>query len=187
MIRAFDFDKTIYNGFSYRDFCFYVTRRRPWLILYVPMLIIGALLTLFRVIKMKHSVEFLLWPYLRFKNIDKYVEKFWEKNIKKIQPWYLKIHKDDDIIVSATPSFFLEVICKKLGVKHLIATEIDRKTCKVVDPYCYRAGKWERFTAAYGEDVKLDEYYTDTMRDAYMLEKAERGFMIKKGQVIQVK
>lgn len=69
---------------------------------------------------------------------------------------------------------------------NLIATEIDRKTGKVVDPYCYREGKWQRFIARYGEDAKLTEYYTDTMRDEFMLGKAERGFFVKKGRVTQV-
>lgn len=185
-MRAFDFDQTIYKGYSYRDFCFFLTPRRLWTIFYLPVIIVVALLTLFRAIPMKRSVEIILKPYLRGKKIDKYVVKFWDKKEKRIQQWYKDTHRDDDIIISATPRFFLEEICRRIGVKNLIATEIDRKTGKIVDPYCYREGKWQRFTAVYGEDAVLDEYYTDTMRDEFMLGKAKRGFFVKNGQVTQV-
>ncbi|HIV64256.1 MAG TPA: haloacid dehalogenase-like hydrolase [Firmicutes bacterium] len=185
-MRAFDFDQTIYDGYSYRDFCFFVTARRPWLAFYLPVIIVVALLKACRLISMKRTVEIILWPYLRFKKIDEYIVKFWDKKEKRIQQWYKDIHSPDDLIISATPSFFLEEICRRIGVTNLIATEIDRKTGKVVDPYCYREGKWQRFIARYGEDAKLTEYYTDTMRDEFMLGKAERGFFVKNGRVTQV-
>ncbi|MBQ7227269.1 MAG: haloacid dehalogenase-like hydrolase [Clostridia bacterium] len=185
-MRAFDFDQTIYKGYSYRDFCFFVTARKPWLALYLPVIIIIALMKLCRLISMKHTVEIILFPYLRFKNIDKYIVKFWDKKEKRIQQWYKDVHHEDDLIISASPKFFLEEICRRLGVKHLIATEIDRKTGKVVDPYCYRDGKWKRFKATFGEEAELDEYYTDTLRDEFMLNKAKKGFFVKKGVVTQV-
>lgn len=185
-MRAFDFDQTIYDGYTGRDFCFFMTARRPWLVLLFPYQIVVALLTLFRLISMKKSAELLLWPYLRTKKLEYFVSKFWDKKEHRVQQWYKDIHRADDVIVSATPRFFLEEICRRIGVTRIICTEMDRKTTKILEPYCYREGKWQRFTAAFGEDVVLDEYYTDTMRDKYMLEKAVAGFFVKKGVVTQV-
>ena len=64
---------------------------------------------------------------------------------------------------------------------------MDREKGKIIDPYCYREGKWERFTAVYGEDAVLEEYYTDTLRDEFMLNKAKKGFFVKKGKPEQVR
>lgn len=185
-MRAFDFDQTIYGGYSYRDFCFFVTARKPWLAFYLPVIIVVALIKAMHLISMVRAVEIILWPYLRFKNIDEYVVKFWDKREKRIRSWYREIASPDDVIISATPHFFLAEIARRLGVKHLIATEIDRKTGKVVLPYCYREGKWQRFCAEFGEDAVIDEYYTDTMRDEFMLNKAKAGYLVKKNKVTRV-
>ena len=77
-MRAFDFDQTIYDGYSYRDFCFFVTARRPWLAFYLPVIIVVALLKACRPISLKRTVEIILWPYLRFKKIDEYIVKCWD-------------------------------------------------------------------------------------------------------------
>ena len=53
-------------------------------------------------------------------------------------------------------------------------------------PYCYREGKWQRFCAEFGEDAVIDEYYTDTMRDEFMLNKAKAGYLVKKNKVTRV-
>lgn len=186
-MRAFDFDHTIYDGYSYRDFVFFTTARRPWVLLWLPVIIVVLLLKVCRLIKMKHVVEWVLWPYLRFKRIDEFIVKFWDKNEKKVGKWYLDMREDDDVVISATPSFFLEEICRRIGVKTLIATEIDRKTGKVVDPYCYREGKLERLRVAFGDSVRLQAYYTDTPKDSTLLGFAEEGYIVKKGKITRVR
>ena len=87
-MRAFDFDHTIYDGYSYRDFVFFTTARRPWVLLWLPVIAVVLLLKICRIIKMKHVVEWVLWPYLRFKRIDEFIVKFWDRNEKKIGQWY---------------------------------------------------------------------------------------------------
>ena len=186
-MRAFDFDHTIYDGYSYRDFVFLTTARRPRVLLWLPVIAVVLLLKICRIIKMKHVVEWVLWPYLRFKRIDEFIVKFWDRNEKKIGQWYKDIQREDDIVISATPGFFLEEICRRLGIKTLIATEINRKTGKVVDPYCYRGGKLERFRMVFGEDAELDEYYTDTPKDSTMLEHAKVGYLVKKGKITRIR
>lgn len=185
-MRAFDFDQTIYDGYTGRDFCFFMTGRRPWMIVFFPYLMVVGLLTLFRLVSMKRSAELLLWPFIRTKKLEQYVARFWDKRENRIMAWYKEIHRDDDVIVSATPRFFLAEICRRIGVKHVVCTEMDPKKSKIIDPYCYRSGKWERFTEAFGADAVLDEYYTDTMRDKFMLEKAAHGYYVRKGVVTQV-
>ena len=185
-MRAFDFDHTIYGGYSYREFVFYTTARRPWVLLWLPVIAVVVLLKLLHIIKMKRVVEWVLFPFLRFRKIDEYIVKFWDKKERKRGQWYKAWQRADDIVISATPGVFREEICRRLGIKTLIATEIDRKTGKVVDPYCYREGKLERFRMAFGEDAELDEYYTDTPKDSTMLAHAKVGYLVKKGKVSRI-
>ena len=184
-MRAFDFAHTISNGYSYRDFCIYMALRRPWIWLYLPVIIFVATLKLFHIVKMKHVVEWVLKPFYRLKH--EHIVRFWDKHEKRLGQWYRDIHRDDDVVISATPAFFLEEACRRIGVTNLIATEIDMKTGKVIDPYCYREGKWERFVTAYGEDARLEAYYTDTPKDSGMLDRAEEGYLVKKGKITRIR
>lgn len=186
-MRAFDFDHTIYCGYSYRDFVFFTATRRPWLWLWIfPAMVVG-ILKLLRLIRMERVVEWMLFPFLRFRKIDEYIVRFWDKHEKKVGQWYKDIRREDDVVISATPAFFLEEICRRLGIKTLIATEIDRKRGKVVDPYCYREGKLKRLRMALGDDAELDAYYTDTPKDSTLLEFAKEGYIVKKGKITKVR
>ena len=61
-MRAFDFDHTIYQGYSYRDFVLFIAARRPWMLLWLPVALIAVLLKFCRILKMKHLVEWVLFP-----------------------------------------------------------------------------------------------------------------------------
>ena len=59
-------------------------------------------------------------------NFDEEIERYWNKNEKKIAPWYLKQKRPDDLIISASPDCIIGPIAKRLGV-NFIATEFNRK------------------------------------------------------------
>ena len=39
--------------------------------------------------------------------------------------------KDDDVIISASPEFLLKPICKKINIKYLIASNVDKNSRKI--------------------------------------------------------
>ena len=111
-------------------------------------------------------------------NIDEVVKAFWEENIGGIGNWYLNQKKDDDIIISASPYFLLEPVCKKLGIA-LIATPMDRKTGKILGNNCHDSEKVRRFYEEY-PGAHTENFYSDSLSDSPMAEIADKAFMVTK-------
>ena len=59
-------------------------------------------------------------------DFDKQIKRYWDKNEKKIAPWYLAQKRSDDLIISASPDCIIGPIAKRLGVNYM-ATEYDRE------------------------------------------------------------
>ena len=75
------------------------------------------------------------------KDIDKEVKNFWKEHKTKLKKFYMiKDHKND-IIISASPEFLLNPICKELKVKDLIASDVDKKTGHFNKPNNYKEEK----------------------------------------------
>ena len=79
-----------------------------------------------------------------------------------------------------TASFDLTVgeACRRLGVRNLVASEVDVGTMKVT--YLnFSTNKAKRFRELYGPDVVIDEFYTDSKFDQPMIDMARHAFMVK--------
>ncbi len=50
-------------------------------------------------------------------DIDSALNDFWNINEHKVKSWYKDRQKDDDIIISASPEFFIETDMRKIGYK----------------------------------------------------------------------
>jgi phosphoserine phosphatase len=113
------------------------------------------------------------------------VTKFWDKHEKGIKPFYRRIQRSDDVIITASPTFIMEDICKRIGVKHLIATDFDIKTGEVRSA-CYRESKVDLFRAAF-PGSEIDDFYTDSVNDEFLFPLAKRVFLVKKHEIRQIK
>ena len=110
--------------------------------------------------------------------MEKEIEDFWNKNEKRIAPWYLAQKKDDDLIISASPEFFLKPIIKKLNVQ-MIGTQLDAKTGKVVGRSCYGKQKVKNLiNSEYFTNLHIDEFYSDSMSDFPLSLCAEKAFLV---------
>ena len=128
-MNVFDFDNTIYDGESVIDFFLYYCKKDKSLLKYIPAVAIA----LFKYKRGKITVEQALSDYGKTVTdylsqnggISEEMEIFWDKNIKKIKPFYKEIQSDDDLIISCSPEFSLDIICKRLGIKSYIGSVID--------------------------------------------------------------
>ena len=179
---AYDFDGTIYDGDSSVDFYIFCFLRRPYIFILWPIQIIYAFLYAIGLIdktKMKES----FFSYLKIINKkDALLENFWQKNMKKIKGWYVKKNHKQDIIISASPMFLLEIPCKKFKVKDLIASEVDINTGKFLSKNCHGTQKVYRIKKSYPK-AKVKEMYTDSKVDKPMIDYAEKGFLVKKNDI----
>ena len=85
---GYDFDKTIYKGDSSTDFFFYMIFSRPYLLLFAPYFLIVFALYGMKIVKKKRFKECMFFFIPWYSNIEKIVDKFWEKNANKIMKWY---------------------------------------------------------------------------------------------------
>lgn len=177
---GYDFDKTIYNGDSFIDFYKFVLLRFPYLIIILPFQLIAMAF----VCRSKKKIKEVFAFYLHFvPNVEKVVIKFWKKNVCKIKGTLIKGVKNEDIVISASPKFIVEVACKAVGINNCIATEMDKKTGKITGQNCYGEEKLKRFKADYSS-VELEAFYSDSLSDLPMA-KVSKSFYIVKGNVVE--
>ena len=177
-MNAYDFDKTIFDGDSTANFYIFSLKRHKKIALLFPSLITAFLK--FYVFKRGTKTQFKekMYRFLQFCDIEKDVADFWDINESKIKDFYYTQKKEDDVIISASPVFLLTPICNKLGIKNLIASEVDSKSGKYNGINCHGKEKVRRFREIFG-NAEIEEFYSDSFSDTPMAEIAEKAFMIK--------
>ena len=175
-MNVYDFDNTIYRGDSTFDFIKWCIKKKPSLSLKVSRCIpsfLGYSLKLSGKTRFKEKMYSFVQD---ISDIDVWVEEFWQTHKQNIKRWYLANHKDDDVIISASPEFLLLPICKSLGISHLMASKVDKHTGFYLDINCYGAKKVHRFLEKFSNEI--DEFYSDSFSDSPLAEKAKTAYFV---------
>ena len=177
IMNVYDFDKTIYSGDSTADFYIFSLKRHKKIITLAPSLL-GSVIK-FYVFKKGTKTDFkqVMYRFLRYCDIDKDVNDFWEINQSKIKKYYLKQKRNDDVIISASPEFLLEPIIKKLKIGTLMASRVDKHTGIYNGVNCHGKEKVRRFYEVF-PDGRIDEFYSDSYSDSPLAEIADKAFMV---------
>ena len=176
-MNVYDFDKTIYKNDSSIDFYKFNLKRNPKLIKYWPRQIKAA--TAYKMGKIsKTEMKSVFYEYFQdIDNIDEAVSLFWREHRHNIQDWYLEQKDPSDVIVSASPEFFLKPICDDLDVT-LIGSVVDKNTGMNLRKNCYGTEKVVRFEELYSLD-DIDEFYSDSYSDDPLAQYAEKAFLVR--------
>ena len=183
-MRVFDFDGTIYDGESLFDLYLYSARHDPKVFRYIaPVLRYAVKYKLGRATleQMEYGVGKMTEGYLtelsrskRVASVEQLVDDFWDRYYARIKPWYQP--ESDDVILTASFDLTVGEACRRLGVRNLVASEVDVGTMKVT--YLnFSTNKAKRFRELYGPDVVIDEFYTDSKFDQPMIDMARHAFM----------
>lgn len=187
MTNAYDFDKTIYDGDSTIDFYLYCLKKKKSIIFLLPIQIYAFILYILKIKDKEFFKEKFFIFVQKIPNIDLYIKKFWDHNIEKIKPWYLKQKKSSDIIISASPEFLLNPLTKSLKIDMVIATKVNKKTGKFESKNCYGKEKVKRLQQE-KKKLKVEKFYTDSISsDKPMLDYAMEGFVVKKNKIERYK
>lgn len=120
----------------------------------------------------------------RVASVEQLVDDFWDRYYARIKPWYQP--ESDDVILTASFDLTVGEACRRLGVRNLVASEVDVGTMKVT--YLnFNTNKARRFRELYGPDAVIDEFYTDSKFDQPMIDMARHAFMVKGNTITQVK
>ena len=181
---VYDFDMTIYQGDSTLDFYFYCLRHHPKIVLCLPMQLLGLLKYKFRLIE-KDEFKEQFYSFLEvLEDVDSDVRNFWKENFFKIKKWYLHQKRKDDVIISASPFFVLDEVCRILGVSNLIASQVDKNSGKLLSTNCYGEQKVLFFKEKY--DVSMIEcFYSDSLSDVPMAKISKKAYLVKKDTIIK--
>ncbi len=184
ILNIYDFDETIYDSDSTKDFYFYCLKKYPKILLSVPCMAWAFLMYILGV-KSKTQFKEKMYRFLRYvPDIDSSLENFWNKNENKVKQWYRDRQQEDDIIISASPEFLLEPICKRLGIKHLIASRVDKKTGLYTGENCWGEEKVKRLYEIF-PDAVCEEFYSDSLSDAPLANLAKTAKIIRGTELVE--
>jgi hypothetical protein len=178
-MNIYDFDGTLRKGDSSAGFYLFCLSRRPYLILLLPLQGIAALLYAVKLISITAFKQFF-YSYFRFINTVKLVPKYWDRDREKIYSWYSEYRTENDVVVSASPEFLLDPICRELGIRKLIASNVDPKTGRYTGKNCSGEEKRVRFLLEFPDCKVLNSYY-DRDSDLPVSRLAEHGYRIVDG------
>lgn len=189
-MNVFDFDDTIFDGDTAIEFTTEFLRKNPSLLKLTPDII--------KVIRDYRNLTFrfedlvdkyggMISEFIISQNVDakQIAKEFWDKREKMIKPFYFEIQKEDDLVISASPTFILEEICNRIGIKHYLGTEMDLEK-GTFERWCFRDKKIEFFREAYPDGV-IDDFYTDSLHDEFLFPYAKRVFLVKGHKIKQIK
>lgn len=177
-MNVFDFDGTIYHGDSSKDFFFYCLKNYPKTRSKIlPVIVYGAGFGL-RIVKKKTFKQKLFSIVSKIDNLEKAVQDFWSEHEKNIHKWYMEMKQPTDVIISASPEFLLEPICKKLGAECMMATKVDEKTGLFDGENCHGKEKVIRFRERY-PNAEIDEFYSDMYCDTPLARMAKKAYIVK--------
>lgn len=176
-MNVYDFDGTIFPKDCSIGFCIWCMNRHPKLwFTFAPK----AIRNLIRRKRGKIS-EYLMqrefFGYLMLiDDFDVQIERYWDKNEKKIASWYLAQKRSDDLIISASPDCIIGPIAKRLGV-NFVATEYDREYGVFLNNMMYATEK-SNYIIDKGFPM-IENFYSDSLSDTPLALCAEKAHLVK--------
>lgn len=182
-MNVYDFDKTIYRRDSSTDFVLFLYKKRPALLRFAPRQALAALRHYVFHSLSKTEMKARFFSLFSACDAEALVPEFWAKHRKKLFDWYPAQQRPDDLVISASPRFLLEPLCRELGIRRLIASEVDPKSGSFSGLNCHGEEKLRRFKAQFPNET-IDRFYSDSRSDAPLAEAAEEAFLVVKGERI---
>lgn len=188
-MNVYDFDNTIYDGETVVDFFFFCMKKNPALARFIPALLSAWLkykLCAVTMAELEARAEKYLGRFLaQAEDLTGLVNEFWDTHQHKIKPFYARMRREDDVIISASCDFLLDEICRRLGIRNYICSVLNLETGRICQ-ICYREKKPELFRARY-PDAEIDNFYSDSQNDLPMMRMARNAYIVKGDKFIRAK
>ena len=181
-MNVYDFDNTIFDGDSTFRFVRFCMRRHPRALLYLPAIGVASLKYYAFHIGTKTRFKEKMYRFLRVCDTRADVEAFWSRNLSHVKAFYRDLHRDNDVIVSASPEFLLKPLEEKLSVT-VIASRVSPVDGTTVGENCYHEEKVRRFREVF-PDGRIDAFYSDSYSDEPLALLAERAYIVDGDRMI---
>ncbi|MBE7021846.1 MAG: haloacid dehalogenase-like hydrolase [Ruminococcaceae bacterium] len=178
-MNCYDFDDTIFTGDSSMCFYRFCLLRHIKILRHLPKQAAAFVRHYVLHTLSKTEMKEIFYRYFQdVPDMENTLSAFWDKNLRRVKNFYLAQQQEEDVIISASPEFFLEPACKRLGIRHLIASPVDPVTGCYAGENCHGEEKVLRFHALFS-DVEIDAFYSDSLSDTPMARLAKRAFLVK--------
>ncbi len=177
IMNVYDFDGTIFYSDCSIGFALWCMKRNPklWVTWFPRMMKTLVLYKRGKVLNYRLQRE--MFSYLTMiDDFDVQIEKYWDKYESKISAWYLAQKREDDLIISASPTCIIEPIAKRLGVSFM-ATEFDREYGVFTNNLMYAREK-AKYMIDNGFPV-IENFYSDSLADTPIALCAEKAHLVK--------
>lgn len=180
---VFDFDGTIYNGDSSKDFFLFALFRHPAILRMVPSFLRSAIwYRTKRCSKEDMKSKFFgFLPYLP--DVEQEVLCFWKKHICKMRTWYVERNHSADVIISASPEFLLKPVMETFQVVAVIGTQVDPCTGHLIGANCKGEEKVRRFRELFPE-AEIETFYSDSRSDRPLAGMAGHAYYVKGKRIL---
>ena len=183
-MNIYDFDDTIYDGDTFIEITLFYLKYHP---LVTIKSIVKSIPYYFKYKNGRVSFEKLKETFLSFifkiKNKEDFIEKFINKNIHKIKPWYLEQQKEDDVIISASLTLWIKPFCNKIGINNVIATDTDENG-KIIGKSCKREEKVRKLKEQF-PNIKVNNAYSDSESDIPMLMISKNPYIVEGNKILK--
>ncbi len=182
-MNVYDFDNTIYKGDSTTDLFLYSLRKHPKILKLLPGIFSGFIK--FYIFKKGTKTQFKqkIMYFVKYIDYKKDIEDFWSKKRKNIKDFYINQQHSDDVIISASPYFVIEPVCRKLGIKHIICSPVNKDSGEYYGENCHGKEKVSRFYKEFSEG-KIDKFYSDSYSDTPLAEISKEAYMVKGSKIL---
>ena len=181
-MNVYDFDQTIFQPDSSYAFFVYCLKRYPLAFLTTgPKMLAYCLRCLRKKSATKELKEQVFFFFFYLPEPEKTVKEFWDEAIGCVEGWYLAQQREDDLIITASPSFLVGEAGRRLGFT-VLGTEMDIHTGKILGENCHDAEKVKRFYEAFPQGV-IESFYSDSLSDSPLAEIAREAFLVDKGRL----
>ena len=177
-MNVYDFDGTIFPSDCAIGFCIWCMNRHPklWFTFFPKAIRITVLNKMGKLPEYLKQRKFFSYLTL-LDDFDVQITRYWDKNEKKIAPWYLAQKRPDDLIISASPDCIIGPIAKRLGVNYM-ATEYDREFGVYLNNMMYAKEK-AKYIIDHGFPV-IENFYSDSLADTPLALCAEKAHLVIK-------
>ena len=176
-MNVYDFDGTIFPTDCSIGFCLWCMKRHPKMYITVFPKTIRNLIRRKRGKMEECQMQREFFGYLTMiDDFDEQIERYWDKNEKRIATWYLAQKRPDDLIISASPDCIIGPIANRLGV-NFMATEFDREYGVFLNNLMYAREK-AKYMIDKGFPV-IDNFYSDSLADTPLALCAEKAHLVK--------
>ena len=178
-MNVYDFDKTLFWGDSEDRFFDFLEQKKGYAF-HVARFHFYEFLADHKLIRKTWARQRQYRVLIRINkkdNLDRLLEEYWDEVEQYLMPWYEAVKRPDDIIASGTPRFIMEPILRRMGLKNLVATEMDTRTGRITGHFAVAEGKLENYLKQYKKE-DMENFYSDAYSDHFLADIAEHAYIV---------